>query len=71
MQATAVVDGDEIVLNGRKWWSSGLGDPNAKVIIFMEAYAGPQQRSSSSTFNGLVPIETQGVTIERMLPVFW
>ena len=35
MQATAIVEGDEIVLNGRKWWSSGLGDPNAKLIIFM------------------------------------
>ncbi len=35
MEATAVVEGDEIVLNGRKWWSSGLGDPNAKIIIFM------------------------------------
>ena len=31
----AVIEGDEIVLNGRKWWSSGLGDPNAKIIIFM------------------------------------
>jgi len=30
MQATAVIEGDEIILNGRKWWSSGLGDPNAK-----------------------------------------
>lgn len=35
MQATALIDGNEIVLNGKKWWSSGLGDPNAKVIIFM------------------------------------
>ena len=33
MQATALIDGNEIVLNGKKWWSSGLGDPNAKVII--------------------------------------
>lgn len=36
MQATAVIEGDEIVLNGRKWWSIvALGDPNAKIIIFM------------------------------------
>ena len=35
MQATAVVEGNEIVLNGGKWWSSGLGHPKAKIIIFM------------------------------------
>jgi len=35
MRATAVVDGDEIVLNGRKWWSSGIGHPHCKVAIFM------------------------------------
>ena len=35
MQATAVLDGDEVVLQGKKWWSSGLGDPRAKVAIFM------------------------------------
>ena len=35
MQATAIVDGDEIVLNGKKWWSTGIGHPNCKVAIFM------------------------------------
>ncbi len=35
MQATAIVEGDEVVLNGKKWWSSGVGDPRAKVAIFM------------------------------------
>ncbi len=39
MQATALIDGNEIVLNGKKWWSSGLGDPNAKVIIFYGTYS--------------------------------
>lgn len=70
MQATAVIEGDEIVLNGRKWWSSGLGDPNAKIIIFMahtpDANKGRHQQHSMV----LVPVETEGVKIERMLPVF-
>ncbi|WP_162540241.1 acyl-CoA dehydrogenase family protein [Acinetobacter haemolyticus] len=70
MQATAVIDGDEIVLNGRKWWSSGLGDPNAKVIIFMAYTPDPSKDRHHQHSMVLVPIETQGVTIERMLPVF-
>lgn len=70
MQATAVIDGDEIVLNGRKWWSSGLGDPNAKVIIFM-AYTPDESKDRHHQHSMvLVPIDAQGVTIERMLPVF-
>ena len=35
MEATAVVDGDEVVINGRKWWSSGVGHPDCKVLVFM------------------------------------
>ncbi|MFM6905756.1 MAG: acyl-CoA dehydrogenase family protein, partial [Acinetobacter tjernbergiae] len=67
MQATAVIDGDEIVLNGRKWWSSGLGDPNAKVIIFM-AYTPDESKDRHHQHSMvLVPIDEQGVTIERML----
>ena len=70
MQATAVIDGDEIVLNGRKWWSSGLGDPNAKVIIFM-AYTPDESKDRHHQHSMvLVPIDAQGVMIERMLPVF-
>ncbi len=70
MQATAVIEGDEIVLNGRKWWSSGLGDPNAKVIIFMAYTPDPSKDRHHQHSMVLVPIDTQGVTIERMLPVF-
>lgn len=70
MRATAVVEGDTVVLNGRKWWSSGIGNPNAKVAIFMahtpDATAGRHQQHSMV----LVPLDTPGVTIERMLPVF-
>ena len=35
MQATAVLDGDEIVIDGRKWWSTGIGHPDCKIVIFM------------------------------------
>jgi len=70
MQATAVIEGDEIVLNGRKWWSSGLGDPNAKVIIFMAHTPDESKDRHHQHSMVLVPIDTAGVTIERMLPVF-
>jgi alkylation response protein AidB-like acyl-CoA dehydrogenase len=70
MQATAVVDGDEVVLNGGKWWSSGLGHPNAKVIIFMARTpdtGGDRHHQHSMV---LVPMDAKGVNIKRMLPVF-
>ncbi len=70
MQATAVVEGDEIVLNGRKWWSSGLGDPNARIIIFMAHTPDPDKDRHHQHSMVLVPVDAQGVTIERMLPVF-
>ena len=70
MQATAVIEGDEIVLNGRKWWSSGLGDPNAKVIIFMAHTPDESKDRHHQHSMVLVPVNMQGVTIERMLPVF-
>jgi alkylation response protein AidB-like acyl-CoA dehydrogenase len=69
MQATCRVEGSEIVLNGRKWWSSGVGHPDCKVGIFMgvsDPNAPRHQRHSMV----LVPMDAPGVTIERMLPVF-
>ncbi len=70
MQATAIVEGDEIVLNGRKWWSSGLGDPNAKLIIFMAHTPDERKDRHHQHTMVLVPIDTKGVKIERMLKVF-
>lgn len=70
MQATAVVEGDEIVLNGRKWWSSGLGDPHAKVAIFMAYTPNPDLGRHSQHSMVLVPLDTPGVQIVRMVPVF-
>lgn len=70
MQATAIVKDNEIILNGRKWWSSGLGDPNAKLIIFM-AHTPDETKSRHHQHSMvLVPVKTPGVKIERMLPVF-
>jgi len=69
MQATITEDGDELVLNGRKWWSTGIGHPNARIAIFMglsDAAADPHSRHSMV----LVPLGTPGVRIERMLPTF-
>lgn len=70
MQATAVVEGDEIVLNGRKWWSSGLGDPNARIIIFMAHTPDKTKDRHHQHSMVLVPVNAPGVRIERMLPVF-
>ncbi len=70
MQATATVDGNEVVLNGSKWWSSGLGHPNAKIIIFMARTpdtGGDRHHQHSMV---LVPMDAKGVNIRRMLPVF-
>jgi acyl-CoA dehydrogenase len=69
MEATITEDGDEIVLNGTKWWSTGLGHPNCKVVIFM-GLSDPSAHKYLQHSMVLVPMDTAGVTIERMLPVF-
>ncbi|HWO31294.1 MAG TPA: acyl-CoA dehydrogenase family protein [Candidatus Acidoferrum sp.] len=69
MEATALIEGDHVVLNGRKWWSSGVGHPHCRLLIFMgltHRSANKYQRHSMV----LVPLETSGVKIERMVPVF-
>ena len=70
MQATAIVEGDDIVLNGRKWWSSGIGDPHCKIAIFMAHTPNVEAGRHSQHSMVLVPLDTPGVEIERMLPVF-
>jgi acyl-CoA dehydrogenase len=69
MAATAVVDGDEIVLNGRKWWSSGIGHPNCGFVIFMGLTDPDAQRHQRHSMV-LVPMDAGGVKVERMLSVF-
>jgi alkylation response protein AidB-like acyl-CoA dehydrogenase len=61
--------GNEYVINGRKWWSSGAGDPRCKVAIVMgksDPSAEPHKQQSMI----LVPLAAAGITIERHLPVF-
>jgi len=70
MQATAVLDGNEIVLNGRKWWTSGLGDPHARIAIFMAHTPDPEKSRRHQHSMVLVPLDAPGVEIVRMLPVF-
>lgn len=69
MEATAIVEGDEVVLNGRKWWSTGIGHPNCTVGIFM-ALTNPDAPRHQQHSMVLFPFDAPGVKIERMLPVF-
>jgi len=69
MQATALIEGEEVVLNGRKWWASGAGHPNCRVLIFM-GLTDPRKEKYRRHSMILVPLETPGVKIERMVPVF-
>jgi acyl-CoA dehydrogenase len=69
IRSSIVRDGDQYVINGRKWWTSGAGDPRCKILIFMGKTdpTGPKHKQQSMI---LVPLDTAGVRIERMLPVF-
>lgn len=69
MEATATIEGDEIVLNGRKWWSTGIGHPNCKVGIFM-GVTDPNAHRHQQHSMVLFPFDHPGVIVERMLPVF-
>ena len=62
-------DGDEYVINGRKWWASGAGDPRCEIYIFM-GKTDPQGHPYQQQSMILVPRDTPGVKIMRMLPVF-
>ncbi len=70
IEASIVRDGDHYVINGRKWWTSGAGDPRCKVLIFMGKTdpANPSPHRQQSMI--LVPMDTPGVRVVRPLPVF-
>jgi len=71
IQSTIRRDGDEYVINGRKWWTSGALDPRCKIIIFMgRADPPPSNDRYSSHSMVLIPIDTPGVNIQRHLTVF-
>jgi acyl-CoA dehydrogenase len=69
MQATAIVDGNDVVLNGCKWWSSGAGHPHCRLLIFM-GLTDPKAERYRQHSMVLVPLDTPGVKIVRMVPVF-
>ncbi|MCL6597576.1 MAG: acyl-CoA dehydrogenase [Alicyclobacillus macrosporangiidus] len=69
IRASIVRDGDEYVINGRKWWSTGAGDPRCKVAIVM-GKTNPDAPRHEQQSMILVPLDTPGVKIERLLPVF-
>ena len=69
IECSIVRDGDEYVINGTKWWTSGANDPRCRILIVMGKTdpTGPTHRQQSMV---LVPIDTPGVEIVRSLPVF-
>jgi acyl-CoA dehydrogenase len=69
IQSSITRDGDEYVINGRKWWSSGAGDPRCKIAIFMgKTDPNAEQHKQQSMI--LVPMDAPGVKIVRLLNVF-
>ncbi|WP_091111270.1 acyl-CoA dehydrogenase family protein [Nocardioides psychrotolerans] len=66
MEATAVVDGDEVLINGRKWWSTGVGHPDCTIFVFM-GLTDPDADRHHRHSMVLVPRDTPGVKIERLL----
>ncbi|MES3109903.1 acyl-CoA dehydrogenase family protein [Sphingomonas aurantiaca] len=69
IETSMVRDGDHYVINGTKWWSSGVGDPRCKIAIVMgkTSFEGSRHQQQSQI---LVPLDTPGVTIKRMLSVY-
>jgi acyl-CoA dehydrogenase len=69
IQSSIVRDGDEYVINGTKWWSSGAGDPRCKIAIVM-GKNDPNAAKHEQQSMILVPLDSPGVTIKRITPVF-
>ena len=69
IETSIVRDGDHYVINGRKWWSSGVGDPRCKIAIVM-GKTDPNRARHEQQSQILVPLDAPGVKVLRMLPVF-
>lgn len=69
IRASIVRDGDSYILNGRKWWTSGAGDPRCKICIFMGRTDPNAERHKQQSMI-LVPMDTPGVRVLRVLNVF-
>jgi acyl-CoA dehydrogenase len=69
IECRIVRDGDDYVINGRKWWSSGVGDPRCKIAIVM-GKTDPEAARHAQQSQILVPLDAPGVTVVRALTVF-
>lgn len=70
LEATAALDGNEVVVTGRKWWATGAGHPHARVAIFLARTPDPAKDRHHQHSMVLVPLDNPGVRITRMLSVF-
>ena len=69
IQTSIVRDGDDYVINGTKWWTSGANDPRCKILIVM-GRTNPEAASHQQQSMILVPVDTPGVQIKRSTSVF-
>jgi acyl-CoA dehydrogenase len=69
LESTIVRDGDEYVINGRKWWTSGAADPRCKICLFM-GLSDPEGEKYQQHSLVLIPMDSDGVEVIRTLPVF-
>ena len=70
IEASITREGNEYVINGRKWWTSGAPDPRCEIMIFMGKTDPDHANRHQQQSMVLVPMNTPGVTMERALPVF-
>ncbi len=70
IQSSIVRDGDEYVINGRKWWTTGAPDPRCKVMIFMGKSDPDNDNRHKQQSMVVIPMDTPGITMKRWLPVF-
>ena len=70
IEASIARDGNEYVINGRKWWTSGVNDPRCKVLIFMGKTDPANSDRHKQQSMIVVPLDTPGINIVRHLPVF-
>jgi acyl-CoA dehydrogenase len=69
LESTIVKDGDQYVINGRKWWTSGAADPRCKICLFL-GLSDPEGGKYMQHSLVLIPMDAPGVNIVRSLPVF-
>jgi acyl-CoA dehydrogenase len=70
IEASIVRDGDQYVVNGRKWWTSGAGDPRCRILIFMGKTDPKHENRHRQQSMILVPVDAPGVRVLRQVPVF-